>query len=478
MTEMEQTENTNLTEREKLSRILLNPTPLSSEEQHRQSLTNLTISIKDRELREGKLRHNEIAKMLNQLDHYKTMKDTDELYVYRNGVYIKEGELLIKRIVEQICSETVSRSYVSEIIACIKRKNQVDREIFDSAPDLLVVENGILNIDTLTLAEHTPDHLSLKKLHRIYDPDARATEILKFLDIIVSKKDSQKLKEFIGYLLEPSYFIQKTFMLHGEANRGKSTFCNLLIKFLGQENISNTPLRKLTSDLGKAQLYGKIANISDELAQELIENTADFKGLCGESLIEARFLYRNIFRFYNTAKLIFTSNEIPITQDLTDAFFKRWILIPFLTQFYHNAEPRIIPNYIDQLTTEEELSGLLNIALENRLELKQNGQFSFTNSIEENREFWTILSDPIYRFIETYCDTEQNAWLDKDDFFLKFSRYLTENNIPTLSQHKVTSRMKKKYSISERGSRGQQKEGWFGIKWKESEEGLKKYDNN
>jgi putative DNA primase/helicase len=73
---------------------------------------------------------------------------------------------------------------------------------------------------------------------------------------------------------------------------------------------------------------------------------------------EKKFL--SPFKFVNHAKPLFSANEIPKTEDESDAFFSRLIIINFPNQFLGDKAD---PSLIDKLTTEEELSGLLKLIL-------------------------------------------------------------------------------------------------------------------
>ena len=67
--------------------------------------------------------------------------------------------------------------------------------------------------------------------------------------------------------------------------------------------------------------------------------------------------------FRNKAKMLFSANVLPRSQDDTYAFYVRWILIEFLNRFVLD-DGTADPDLDSKLQTPEELSGLLNIALE------------------------------------------------------------------------------------------------------------------
>jgi putative DNA primase/helicase len=97
-----------------------------------------------------------------------------------------------------------------------------------------------------------------------------------------------------------------------------------------------------------------------DLKAEKLTNTRIFKMLVSGDTIRAQKKHGQPFDFRNIAKLIFSANEIPESNDQTYAYFKRWIIILFDRIFQGEDKPA---NLIEKLTTEEELSGLLNIAI-------------------------------------------------------------------------------------------------------------------
>jgi len=99
--------------------------------------------------------------------------------------------------------------------------------------------------------------------------------------------------------------------------------------------------------------------------------------LVGNDLIGAEVKFGKHFTFENHVKLVFSANKIPETEDDTDAFFRRWIIIVFPNQFTDdkNAEHKADHSIIDKLTTPEELSGLLNKSLKSLHNLLETNRF-------------------------------------------------------------------------------------------------------
>jgi len=55
---------------------------------------------------------------------------------------------------------------------------------------------------------------------------------------------------------------------------------------------------------------------------------------------------------------------------------------------------------LNKLTTDEELSGILNIALEKLDGLVERGDFSYDKTVEETTRIYKMNSEPIYVFVD------------------------------------------------------------------------------
>ena len=103
-----------------------------------------------------------------------------------------------------------------------------------------------------------------------------------------------------------------------------------------------------------------MANTFADLKSDKLTNTGPFKMLVSGDFIRAQNKFCNPFEFQNYAKLIFSANEIPQSEDKSYAYFRRWIILFFENVFEgDNNDTKLI----EKLTTDEELSGLLNLSL-------------------------------------------------------------------------------------------------------------------
>jgi putative DNA primase/helicase len=266
-----------------------------------------------------------------------------------------------------------------------------------------------------------------------YDPEADCPAIKKFMrEITNSEDDMTILEEVLGFCLYREYFIAKSLMLVGDGSNGKSTFLNLAKTFLGQKNVSGRSLQDLELHrFAKADLHSKLANIYADLPDKALQSTGIFKMLTGRDLISAEKKFSHPFHFVNYAKLMFSANKVPEANDDTSAFFRRWIIIIFPKAFTgSNADPYIL----EKLTTETELSGLLNLALAGLKRLLKTGEFSHSKTTEEVKEDYIRKSSPTAAFLMDCIETDSDAFIEKKSLYVVFAEYCRTLKLPTVTQ--------------------------------------------
>lgn len=100
----------------------------------------------------------------------------------------------------------ITTGIVNEVMNHIRRRTYTNRAEFDaSQPEILNLQNGLLNVDTLQFEEHSSEHLSLVQSPISYDPKAKCPNILKFLaEVLHPRRHSFKLKqdEYFHWLKE------------------------------------------------------------------------------------------------------------------------------------------------------------------------------------------------------------------------------------------------------------------------------------
>ena len=333
---------------------------------------------------------------------FATMNDTDEIYYYdvQEGMYLAGGEVLIRTKAEE-SEKSISTFKVNEIANKIRRRTYVTRTEFDKDSNVLNVKNGLLNIITGQFILHATNYLSLVQLPINYEPKTKCPNILRFLGQILRPKDVFTVLQLFGYCLYRTAKYEKSVICYGNGDNGKGTLLKLFECFLGIQNVSHASIHELNSDkFAIADLHRKLANICADLKAEKLTNSGNFKMLTSGDMIRAQKKHGQPFDFRNNAKLIFSANEIPESKDQTYAYFKRWIILIFNKLFQGDERDT---NLIDKLTTDEELSGLLNLAIIALKQLIQDNGFIHIDDVHTIQREYNQNATTIEEFLNSKC---------------------------------------------------------------------------
>lgn len=382
-----------------------------------------------------------LAKDLCLEHHFVTHEQTKELYVYNEGIYEPRGEVVVRNKAQKRLGRFTKSHYINETVDCIKRDTFTHPDKFNNPEEGIVVKNGLLDLETRELKEPSPEYIHLSRIPINYDPEADCPKIKKFISEIVNGDDIKLVQEMFGYCLLKDYPIAKAFMLLGSGANGKSTLIDLLELFLGEDNIATPSLQDLLDNrFAKVELYGKLANLHADLSNKKLESTGTFKMLTGGDTVRGEKKYQGAIKFKNYAKLIYSANELPKTDDRTTAFWRRWVVIDFPNEFPEggNGTDESLPHSI---ATEEELSGLLNWALDGLDRVLEGGHFSHTKTRNEIEKKWIMKTDSLRAFLDMACEIQEGSYTLKEDLYKVYKHFCAENNIFTVKKGQVTKRL-------------------------------------
>jgi putative DNA primase/helicase len=363
--------------------------------------------------------------------HFATLPN-EEMYVYGEGVYLKQG---VKSIVKSATAKRFDKHYLKEdceqILDRIKAETFKDKDFFSTSNiplNLICLENGIIDLNNKELKPHSPTIPFLNKLPVKFDPNAKCPLIdEKMHEWLESEEHVQAMYELIGYCLWREYTYQNAFFFVGEGSNGKTTLIKLITAFLGSENVSNIPIQDLGDEFKTVNLLGKLANIADELSAKALEDTSKFKQLTGDSPMSGYKKYvQEAFQFVSIAKQLFATNELPKTSDNSQAFFRRPIIFEF-NKTFNNENGKKDPDLIKKLTESEELSGLLNKAIEGLNRLNEKKAFTIQPSSTDTEELWT--KDTIQEFASEYLESgSKEDVLPFEQVYFKYLDFLKTKN--------------------------------------------------
>lgn len=396
---------------------------------------------------------------------FKTTRDNETLYFYENGIYKEGGEKVIKDEAAKWLGELSDKKRVTETVFHIMISTYIDKR--DPPRNLINLKNGIFDLNTMTFGDHDPNIFMVNQLPLNYDENADCPEIKKFVSEIVEPESIPMIQEIVGYCLYPSLPIQTAFLFLGDRNAGKSTLLNLIIDFLGKDNVVNIPLQDLSQRFNLADLYGKLANIDSDLSEKSMKDTGPFKKITGTDRIRGERKREHGFYFWPVAKNIFSCNKIPKTEDHGMAYFKRWRIIQFPNIF---EEDNRDPDLLKKMTTDAELSGLFNWSVVGLKRLLKQKEFTNAHSIEETRAIYLRESSNVQKFLDERTELDMESHITKEDLYSEFTKYCKGEGVAPMTQTSFTIQLKMlrpELTTAKKSSDEGRKNSWIGIKFKD-----------
>lgn len=392
--------------------------------------------------KEGKLSGfipNNLARTICEIYKFKTLKDTEEVYRYNSklGIWTADGEPLIKQTAKKILISEANTARINDTLNMVRYSTYIKRSDFDSDQHLLVVANGLLNLNNTKLLPFTPYPSFLTRIPVEYMPEweFEYSRSKQFFEEVCTPTGVLQSQEVFGYCLYKEYCFQKGVMLIGEGSNGKSTWIGLLKAMLGRENVCAIPLQDLDTDrFAIARFYGKLANLYADIPDRILQQTGKFKMLTGGDTLDAQKKFKDYFGFVNHAKLIYSANKIPETRDLSPAFFRRWLIIQFPNVFRED-DPKTDKNLLKKLAKPEELSALLNWALDGLKRLFKNQGFTAEPTAEDTKKEYLRRSSSVSAFVTDIVVIDYEESVTKDELYRTYVQYCRDNNRTDIKPH-------------------------------------------
>lgn len=366
-------------------------------------------------------------KMINRY-LFITTQETDKIYYYdkHKGIYINFGEYEIQKELEKTFTHFMKTSVCNEIINKIKRLTHRSITIFDQHKNLICLKNGVFNFETKLLLPHSPEYYFINSIPVTYNHLSECPKVNKFINDIYPQNPNL-LFEICTFLLLKHNRHEKAIILVGSGSNGKSVYLSLAKSLVGENNVSVKSLQVLSEDkFATSSLFGKMANISADIPSKRLVSSDIFKTLVsGKDLVDAQFKGENSFKFINTAKLLFSCNSLPSTNDQTDGYLRKWCILQFNQKFEGANDNKFL---LEEITTEDEISGLFNECIKRFDKVNIKG-LDFADTVDEIRELYNNLSDPVSTFIEENCVNNQLGQLSFSEFADRYNVWLENKGI-------------------------------------------------
>jgi len=253
-----------------------------------------------------------------------------------------KGEICVQ--LDLIKDKKLPRGYginlINDIYHLLKTKNEFDE--WNDCEDLLLFENGVLDVTTLKLMPHSRDHHLTQQQPYHYDSQATCQAIVHWLK---ETQDNdwgrvQVLRAWLRAVLLGRSDLQKFLELIGPGKSGKSSFATLAHALVGNENVTVSSLEYLEKNrFESANLYGKKLLLFNDV-ERYGGSVATLKAITGGDLIrnEHKFQADKLRPFRFNGQVVMTANEPLQTTDHTSGLARRRLTIPFNNPFKGSAK--------------------------------------------------------------------------------------------------------------------------------------------
>jgi len=389
-----------------------------------------------------------------------------------SGAWETDADDLVSNLLRKAFPRGIGRYHREEIMAWLKDYNIQGPDFFDSPDgDHINLKNGVFNVKSGKMEPHSPDFRFRYMIPVRFNRHKFPHLFWKTLQEITADdpKKAIKIMEAFAFPLMPGYYPQKAFILYGNGNNGKSTILTVLSAFLGRRNISSVQLQSLADNrFAAASLIGKLANISGDVSQREVMDSSLFKLLTGGDMVSVEI--KGVQRrpeFVNSAKLIFSFNQLPYSYDRTEAYFRRFELVK-LIQNFAGREDETLPK---RLTSEDELSGILNLVLYIFLPamLKKN-KFHDSKTAAEVKLEYSLSADTALAYVQAKLEANPDSQMLADEIYNDYVEWCSSEGITSVSKESFGNTLLNRSGMivqkRRRQEEGIQRYHYVGISWK------------
>lgn len=357
------------------------------------------------------------------INNHHIVKINGQLHIYKDGIYCSDMNVIAG----------VMRSYIPNIKK--SQKTEVIDYLYDMAEQKELSDaryvgfnNGVYDVVDDTLNAFSPEYVITNKIPWDYKPDAYSELADSTLNKLACGDTAIRalLEECIGYCFYRANTFNKAFILTGDKSNGKSTFLKVLTVLLGEHNVASLDLKNLGDRFSKASLFGKLANIGDDISDEFVPDASLFKKITDGGRIQVEKKGQDPFEFNPYVKLIFSANDIPRIRDKTGAVLRRLVIIPFNARF-SESDADYNPNIKSDLTQDTSIEYLIMLGCQGLKRLLATQKFTISQKVEEERQAYNIENNPILAFIEE-VGKEGIVNEPTNEVYKKYQVFCAENN--------------------------------------------------
>lgn len=311
---------------------------------------------------------------------------------------------------------------------------------FDTDPDRLNCNNGVVDLRTGAIVEHSPAQRFMHCTKVDYKPTADASPWVNWLtEAVGSKEVVDWLQMAVGYSLTGHTRDEILLYLFGPPRSGKGTFTETLLALLDSPLAKEVNFATFTAQrTGDSQNFDlaplkpcRFVMASESNAYERF-NEAKVKALTGGNEVYCAFKHKSHFNYRPQYKIWLSSNQ-PVNADPDDdAVWGRLRLIHFPHSHLGN-ENKLLK---ERMRKSETLEGVLAWAVQGAVKwygLGSKGLPELESSIRLKKEHRDAL-DNVGMWLEECCLKGGDGFTANSTLYLSYEKWCIENGVEQKKQ--------------------------------------------
>ncbi len=270
---------------------------------------------------------------------------------------------------------------------------------YDTKRQRVCMKNGTVEVLNGTLVPHAPEHELLHQLDFAWDDAAECPVFDDFMRHIQPDPRRRALcEEYLALIFIDDMSFQKMMFWQGGGANGKGTLARIFRSMLDPDAIGSVSITDLNDERKRTSLVGKKVNISGEQARFRVIDDGYLKKITGEDPIDTRRLYgetnNNVLLQCRFLEMV---NAMPSTQDTSDAFKRRAIIVPFEVTIT-NPDPGI------EKRMHDERPGIFRRFVARLGDLYSRGYFDVPPECTAALDDYLLENDPVKRWVQERCE--------------------------------------------------------------------------
>ena len=203
----------------------------------------------------------------------------------------------------------------------------------------------------------------------------------------------------------------------------------MIESMVGSVNVSNITLTDLQQRFASYGLLGKLLNSCADLEISELEDTSILKKCLGEDTLRGEQKGKDAISFKSYAKLIFSTNEMPVIKsEKTNGFFRRLLILPM-----NKLPKQKRSDFFDELSGQ--LNYFIQLCVQALERMYQDGYLIESRSSKEAVSQLRCDSDTVQAFLMNLTVKVQGNRIERTYLYKRYQDYCFDNDYQTLTRN-------------------------------------------